>query len=373
MRSIPRVAALVALLGLILAGCAGPTRPPKGGGTGGVATDFQHLPGWREDGVAAALPAVWNTCSVYAGKSPGTQLNYNGIEGPVEDWVPICDAAHRLTGRDEAQARQFFETWFTPVALTGFDGGQFGRFTGYFAPELNGSRVRRGAYQTPLYRTPDNARDRRKSRAEIARGALEGRGYEIVWVDDPIDAFFLEIQGSGKVRLDDGSVIGLKFDGQNGQRYKAVGRVLVDAGIATLEEMSMGYIRNWMIANPDRAQWLMNQNPSYVYFREKEAADVIGAHDVPLTAGRSLAVDKDYISLGTPIWLDIEDDPTVPGRTLRRLVLAQDIGGAIRGPIRGDLYWGEGHAAGDMASAMNAEGRAYMLVPRATLGLAAGR
>ncbi|MDR6292580.1 membrane-bound lytic murein transglycosylase A [Inquilinus ginsengisoli] len=369
MRHAAKTGILLAILGPILAACAGPARSPAGGGTGGVATDFQHLPGWDEDDLAAAMPAVWNTCSVYAGKPAGTRLNYNGIEGPVEDWRPICDAANRQTGRDRAQIRHFFESWFTPVALTGLDRGQYGRFTGYFAPELNGSRVRGGVFQTPLYRTPSRDRDRRHSRAEIARGALEGRGYEIVWVDDPIDAFFLEIQGSGKVRLTDGSVIGLKFDGQNGQRYKAVGRVLVDSGVATLDEMSMGYIRNWMLANPDRAQWLMNQNPSYVYFREKAAADVVGAHDVPLTAGRSLAVDNDYISLGTPVWLDIEDDPTVPNRTLRRLVLAQDIGGAIRGPIRGDLYWGEGHDAGALASAMNAEGRAYLLVPRATLGL----
>lgn len=363
---------LALLAGLGLAGCGGTTTPPSGGGTGGVATDFQHLPGWADDDQSAAMPAVWNTCSNYAGKAPTARLNYNGIEGTVQDWRPICAAATPDMARDQAKARRFFETWFKPVALTGFDNGRYGRFTGYFAPELNGSRTRGGAFQTPLYATPSSDRDRRRSRAEIANGALEGRGYEIAWVDDPIDAFFLEIQGSGKVKLTDGSVIGLKFNGQNGQRYKAVGRVLVDAGVATLEEMSMGYIRTWMQANPDRAQWLMNQNPSYVYFREKPAEDVIGAHDVPLTAGRSLAVDRNYISLGTPVWLDIDDDPTVPNRTLRRLVLAQDIGGAIRGPIRGDLYWGEGHDAGGLASAMNAQGGAYMLVPRAALGLPAG-
>jgi membrane-bound lytic murein transglycosylase A len=365
---------LAAAVAVPIAACARQAPPASGQSVAGgfvygpVARDFHELPGWGADDPAAALPALWNSCSVHAAKAPGTPIYYNGIEGTAADWAAICDASYAIDPRDPAAVRAYFETWFFPIAV---DQGDLGKFTGYFAPELRGSWQRTAEYTVPLYRTPSNSADRRHTREAIAEGALENKGLELLWVDDPVDAFFLEIQGSGNVRMTDGSVVSLKFDGQNGRDYVAVGRVLVDAGIATLDEMSMDYIRGWMAANPGQAQALMNRNPSYVYFRIKDSTDVVGAHGVPLTGGRSLAVDADHYTLGVPIWLDIVD-PTVPGGVLRRLVFAQDIGGAIRGSVRGDIYWGEGDAAGAAASAMNAEGRMYMLVPRATLDLAPG-
>ncbi len=358
----PSIRHLLVLALLILAACA-ETPPPQRPGM--VAVAWSDLPGWQEDQVAAAMPALLNTCSNYGARADDSTLYYNGYIGRVADWRPICAAAFAVPPGDSDAARVFFETWFQPFEVQPGAGAE-PKFTGYFAPELRGSWTPTPPYLVPIHRRPGVERDRRLTRAEIASGLLDGKGYELLWVDDPIDAFFLEIQGSGLVRMTDGSLVGVKFDGQNGREYVPVGRVLVEQGLATLDEMSMDFIRLWMRANPARMQWLMNQNPSYVYFRLQDHTDVIGAHDVPLTAGRSMAVDDDYWALGTPLFVDITDR-TVPGGTLRRLLVAQDVGGAIRGPGRGDVYWGVGSAAGAAASAMNATGRLYALVPRAAL------
>lgn len=357
----PRFSSLLCVLALMLAGCADVTVTPR---PGMRVIAWSEVPGWQEDDVAQALPALWNTCSNYTARPDDGTLYYNGYVGHVADWRPICADAFRMTSGNADAARTFFEEWFVPVVASA--DGETGKFTGYYAPELRGSWTEVPPYSFPIYRTPSNDADRRKTRAEIAQGALDGKGYELLWVDDPVDAFFLEIQGSGLVRMSDGTLVGLKFDGQNGRDYVAVGRILVEQGLATLEEMSMDFIRLWMRANPTRQQWLMNQNPSYVYFKLQDHSDIVGAHDVPLTPGRSLAVDDDYWSLGTPIFLDIAD-PTVPGGHLHRLLVAQDVGGAIRGPLRGDVYWGSGSAAGSAASGMNASGTLIALIPRSVV------
>ncbi len=204
------------------------------------------------------------------------------------------------------------------------------------------------------------------SRAEIERGALAQRGLELFWVDDAVDAFFLHIQGSGRVRLPDGTVARIGYDGQNGHPYVPIGRLLAERGALPRDEVSMQTIRAWLAAHLGEAAALMEENPSYVFFREiagpADAGGPLGAQGVALTAGRSLAVDRAFLPLGAPIWLDLEDPAEGNGR-LRRLVVAQDTGGAIRGPVRGDLFWGFGPQAAERAGMMKDRGTYYILLP----------
>lgn len=243
-------------------------------------------------------------------------------------------------------------------------GDEHGLFTGYFEIELRGSRRRGGRFQTPIYRRPpEPGLQTRYSRAEIAEGALAGRGLAIVWVDDPIDAFFLQIQGSGKVQVDGGRSIRLAYDGENGRAYVPVGRLLIERGQIPRAALSMAAIRAWMTKDPQAGERLRREDPSYVFFRELRGAGPVGAEQVVLTPGRSIAVDPAYIPLGVPVWLEAGEGYR-PAADLRRLVIAQDTGGAIKGPVRGDLFWGTGAEAGREAGGMDARGKAFVLVPR---------
>ena len=283
--------------------------------------------------------------------------------GRVSDWQALCREAATLPSDDDAAARRFFESYFVPMAVSDY-GATEGLFTGYFEIELNGSRRRHGRYQTPLYRKPpDFGSKPQPSRAEIEDGALAGRGLELLWVDDPIDAFFLQIQGSGRVRLSRGSTVRVAYDGQNGHPYVAVGRLLIERGIISRYKLTMAAIRTWMQRFPEAGAALRRENPSYTFFREIKGDGPIGAEGVVLTPERSLAVDRAFIGLGTPIWL-AADERFVPNDSVRRLVIAQDTGGVIKGPVRGDLFCGTGADAGSQAGAMNASGRYYVLLPR---------
>ena len=198
-------------------------------------------------------------------------------------------------------------------------------------------------------------------RAAIDAGALDGDNLAVVWVDDPVDAFFLHIQGSGRIALADGSELRVGYAAQNGHAYTAVGLILIDDGEVTREAMSMQAIRTWLAANPDRARDLMNRNRSYVFFAVLDGDGPLGSEGVALTPGRSLAVDRRFLPMSVPLWLD----STLPGeQPLRRLMIAQDTGGAIRGPVRGDVFWGYGEDAADIAGRMKSRGRYYLLLPR---------
>jgi len=268
-----------------------------------------------------------------------------------------------LPPEDDAAARRFFETSFIPLSVADY-GTREGLFTGYYEIELNGSQQRRGRYQTPIYRRPPEfGAAARYTRAEIEDGALSGRGLELLWVDDPIDAFFLEIQGSGRVRLRNGGMVRVGYDGQNGQPYVPVGRLLVERGVISRPEATMMKIRDWMNDHPEAGAALRRENPSYVFFRELPGDGPIGAEGVVLTAERSIAIDRAFIALGVPIWVEAEER-FASAESVRRLVVAQDIGGAIKGPVRGDLFWGTGSAAAARAGVMNARGRYYLLLPR---------
>ncbi len=382
-----RLAALAGLL--LLAGCAekkAPEAPPPELTL--TAVSFADLPGWDEDRPDAALAAFRLSCGRWA-KQPDDRPvgGQNELAGTVGAWRGVCGEAARAP-----DARRFFETEFAPFAA-GNHADREGLFTGYYEPRLRGSRVRDGVYRYPLYRRPADlvsvdlgqfdpelkgrriggrVQDGRlvpyADRAAIDRGALNGRGLELLWVDDAVDRFFLEIQGSGQVRLPDGGMVRVGYADQNGRPYRAIGKDLIEIGAVPREQMSMQAIRAWLEANPAEAPAMMARNPSVVFFSELKnlaAADgPLGAQGVPLTPGRSLAVDRKFLPLGAPVWLDTTAPAPGGERPLRRLVIAQDTGGAIRGPVRGDLFWGAGPEAERLAGHMKSPGRLYLLLPR---------
>lgn len=344
---------------------------------------FSALPEVPDESWEAALSAFRRSCSKMGTRSM---------------WLDACSNAQFVR---QGRAREFFMTWFEPwrVAQAAADGGKAagvddtGLATGYYEPLLQGSRRRHGPYQHPIYRVPDDLisidlstiypqlkglrlRGRlegRKivpygSRAEITRRARAGLmdRYVICWVDDPIEAFFLQIQGSGRIALDDGSVMRVGFADQNGHPYRAVAGWLVkNAGLST-SEMSMQRIKRWAKENPNRTQELLNANPNFVFFSERRGSSPeegpLGAQEVPLTAEASVAVDRRYWPLGLPFVLDIEQ--ASPRMKMARAVVAQDTGSAIRGVLRFDYFWGYGEQAGSRAGAQKSDVRAWILMPR---------
>lgn len=354
---------------LTLSGCAlfGPSGPGIG-----KAVDWLDLPGWTADRHAQAWPALLQSCQRLAGQP---------------DWVALCHAAQTLGMPDDTTARRFFEAWFVPHRLYAQGGGRHGLITGYYVPVLEGSPVQTGRFRYPIYERPADLltvdlgslypelRGKRLrgrldgarvvpyySRAEIERQSLPAP--VLAWVDDPVALFFLQIQGSGRIRLADGRLLHVGYADQNGHPYVAVGRCLVERGALRLEEVNLGSIRAWLKDHPEQADAMLRCNPSYVFFTVRPGdSAAVGALNVPLTAQRSAAVDPAFIPLGAPLWVDT----TLPGETVpyRRLMLAQDTGGAIRGPVRADLFWGEGGEAERIAGMMKQRGRLYLLRPRA--------
>jgi membrane-bound lytic murein transglycosylase A len=374
---------------------------------------FASLPGWDEDGLSGALDAFVASCSAFERQPPDRAVGPGGVGGTVADWLGPCRAARQLAPDDPEALRGFLSASFRPWVVTN-RGDSLGLFTGYYEPSLHGSRRRHGAFQTPLYAEPSDLvqvdlgafrqslagvriagrlRGRRLEpyydRSQIQAGALSDRGLELYWVDDPVDAFFLEIQGSGRLVLENGSVVRLGFAGQNGHPYEAIGRVLVKRGALAPEAVSMQSIRAWLESHPEQAPEVMARNASYVFFRKLRGPGPVGSQGVPLTPGRSLAVDTAFLPLGAPVWLatwapapasspeaGVAPDPAPAAsgnrragsrpavRRVRRLVMAQDTGGAIRGPVRGDVFWGPGDEAADVAGRMRSGGRMWLLLPR---------
>lgn len=320
-----------------------------------MAAEYAELSGWTADDLAPALAAFRRSCGVLARKPAGDPLGRGGFAGGAGQWAEACAAAPI----SPAGARAYFEHWFQPYRVV-MDGDSEGVFTGYFEPEYAGSLTPSARYRVPLY-APLKGAKTGPSRAEIEAGALAGQGLEWLWLADPIDAFFLHVQGSGRVRLDDGRVLRVGYAGNNGRDYVAIGRVLIDRGAIPRDEVSMQSIRAWLAAHPAEAPGIMNANPRYIYFRAVEGEGPIGAQGVALEPGRSLAVDPEYLPYGAPLWLESRDPD---GRPLRRLVIAQDTGGAIKGAVRGDLFWGAGPEAAAMAGRMNARGGYVILLPR---------
>jgi membrane-bound lytic murein transglycosylase A len=319
--------------------------------------ELTTLPGWQEDAILDALLALLASCGVIEGLSSDQAL---GIGGPPTEWTRPCAAIRQAS--DDAALKQALAAQF--VALDP-GSGTSALVTGYYEPELDGSRIKDAAHPYPLYRLPPNPTQ--FDRSQIDAGALAGRKLELLWVSDRVDAFFLHVQGSGRVRLASGEVVRVGFAGTNERPYVSIGKAMVESGIMTKEEASLQSIRAYLQAHPDEIDDWLHKNPRYVFFKEQKGVDEntgpIGALHVPLTAGRSVAVDPAFVPLGLPVWLDT----THPGTNapLQRLAVAQDKGSAIKGPGRIDLFWGAGDEAETVAGSMKQPGTYWVIVPRA--------
>jgi len=333
---------------------------------------FADLDGWRHDDLAAAFAAFQKSCGAILEGTPHMRKARPVFGGLFE----ACEAAKSVAAAgpvDTARARQFFEANFKPVRIrphNRFDGF----FTGYYETEVAGSRVPTDKYKVPLYSPPKTLIGKRSTvfakydRKEIEDGALKGKGLEICYVKDPVDAFFAQIQGSTRIKLDDGTLLRLNYIASNGKPYTPVGKILLDEGVFTREEMSMDKIREYMEANPQEGEELRLKNRSYVFFTETPLGpkdECIGSQGIPLTPFRSLAVDPSYHVYGTPIWVQAEFplEGLAPVDPFHHLMFAQDTGSAIKGPGRADIYFGHGEDVEHVAGRIKQYGHFVMLVP----------
>jgi membrane-bound lytic murein transglycosylase A len=353
---------------------------------------YESLPGWSANRAFMAHPALLKSCEKMASLPDRRRLPGARIGGRMQDWHAGCAAI--TAAQTPAEIEAAFRAHFSPLEVS--MGGEFeGTFTGYYETLLHGSRVKDTRFNVPLHMRPAdlvmvNLGDFRADlkgrriagsvqngklvpyadRKAIDKGALDGQNLEILYVDSAVDAFFLHIQGSGRVRMPDGSLLKVGYAAQNGHPYLAIGRPLIAMGEIAPEDMSMQAIRAWLKANPDKAEDLLHKNASYIFFRELEGADgPYGSAAVTLTARHSLAVDRKHLPLHAPIWLAAshpdpfdKSNPAVPSE---RLMVAQDTGGAITGEIRGDVFWGFGDEAEEIAGRMANKGRYWLILPKA--------
>ena len=337
---------------------------------------WADLPGWAEDNPAAAWPAFMLSCRGMASRPHGPS------------WRRVCDLAKLADGKPTHDPRRFFEENLRPFAVVAGDATVNGLITGYYEPLLNGSRTRNKGFEQPVRSVPDDLltidlsavfpelKDKRVrgrlegnkvvpywTRAEIGARGDKLPSKTLLYVDDAVELFFLQVQGSGRIKLTDGSVTRLNYGDQNGHPYQSIGRLLVERGELKLEEASMQGIQTWARANPAKLEALLNANPSYVFFREMPNSKdgPIGALGVPLTAERSIAIDPRSVPLGVPVFLATTRPNS--SQMMNRLVMAQDTGGAIKGAVRADFFWGFGKEAGEQAGRMKQSGRLWVLLP----------
>lgn len=363
-----------------------------------ASVSYSKLPGWEGDDMRPALAAFGRSCEAIAKLGDSRPLGGDAAYGLAGDWKTACSAyAVAAPGIvDAAAARAFVKAQFAPFAISN-SGKRKGLFTGYYEAEARGSLQQGGIYQTPLLKRPadlvqvdlglfgEKWKGQRTagrvvegrlvpyaSRAEIEHGALDSAGLGLVWLSDPVDAFYIHIQGSGRVELEEGGYLRVGYDGQNGHPYTAIGRVLLKMGALERGNVSMQTIRAWLHAHPEEGRKVMEQDASYIFFKalpvQDPALGPLGAQEVPLTPDRSLAVDRKFHALGVPMWLETSlpgDNAMNPGPSIRRLMIAQDTGGAIQGPVRGDVFFGFGENAAFIAGRMKQEGRLWVLLPKA--------
>jgi membrane-bound lytic murein transglycosylase A len=353
---------------------------------------WKDLPGWTDDKLGEAVPSFLASCAVIATLADGAAVGHDGHGGIAKQWRHACAEAAKLQAGDDNAARAFFEAEFVPWQAAG-KAGPDGKLTGYFVQELNASRKKGGKYQTPILARPKDlvmidlsqfvgdAHGRRLwgrhdakgnivpyfTRAEIRKGALDAQKLVIMYADDPIDVLFAHIEGSAKAVMDDGSIVWLEFDGKNGRAYKGVGKALKERGVLTgVYNGTMPGIRKWFVDNPKKFDEVVDENASYVFFKESAKAGAVGSQGVTLTTRRSMAIDRAFIAHGTPIWVD--GRAPVPGKQgtipYRSLLIAQDTGGGILGAVRGDIYWGDDAVAEDLAGRMGGPGRYWLLLPK---------
>lgn len=319
-------------------------RPPRAS-----YNHWQALPDWRFVDLRPSWAALLNSCDALKRH---------------HHWKGVCARAEEQAPADNEAIRDFFEAEFSPKQLVNSDGSSNGLVTGYYEAKLKGSYIRTEQFRYPLYAIPDDLSVTKRSRAEINAGRARLAGRELFWVEDEIELFFMQIQGTGRIELPDGQLVRVGYAGDNGHTYRSIGKKLVEMGELLPDQASLWDIQDWGLQNPSRLSKVLDSNPRYIFFRElpPTATAPIGALGVPLTEGYSIAVDPQSIPLGAPVFLST----TFPNsnRPLNRLVFAQDTGYAIKGKVRADFFWGFGHQAKIQASRMKQGGKMWVLVPK---------
>jgi len=361
-----QVSVFAILIAILIAGCSTP--PTRGTGyrssgsgaspnsySSSIASfstvSWQALPGWQEDDLVQAWPAWLRSCDALRKRS-----------GEV-NWRQVCSQTASVSSRDSQSIRRYFESNFQAYEIRNSAGSDTGLITGYYEPQMDGSQTRTSTYNVPLYAYPNSWKKSRPNpgptRAELmSSGVLKGS--EIAWVQDPVEAASMQIQGSGKIRLEDGRILQLGFAGTNEQPFKSSAQWLLDRKEITGKEATMQGISQWAKRNPDRVNEMLNANPRFVFF--KETSGTVGALGVPLTGERSIAIDLQAIPLGAPVFLSTTKP--LSNQSLQKLVMAQDTGKAIVGGVRADFYWGSGESAGESAGRMKQNGKMWLLLPR---------
>jgi membrane-bound lytic murein transglycosylase A len=353
------------------------------------ATTYEDMPTWNNDDQSQALAAFVRSCDQLQKLPPNKPVGNFPEAATAVTWYIICEAARSTPTNNPDAARLFFEIWFSPYNVYNNEEPE-GMFTGYYEIELEGSTTPSDYYSVPIYAQPENMvkvnlqdfSPEKKGvlkgtiqdgwlkplpeRAAIEDGALKNKATILAYAHDPVEVFFLHIQGSGRIRLEDGSIMRIGYAEQNGHEYTAIGKVLIDEYGADPVQMSADYIRTWLKENPSKAREVLDRNASYVFFRLLEEESPVGAQGVPLTPERSLAVDKRYLPYGVPVWIQttLPDQSRTP---YDRLLIAQDTGGAIKGVVRGDVFFGAGERASTLAGNMKQRGRYTVLLPRSNI------
>ncbi|MBA2649705.1 MAG: murein transglycosylase A [Legionella sp.] len=352
---------------------------------------FAQLPNWHATEMNTSFKAFQISCGAFIKQDPDKQVGTEVIPLRIKDWLPACNEALKINSVNEAQAKSFFEKWFVPVEF--YDKGQVeGLFTGYYMPLLKGSLTPTPEFNVPIYETPrdmihvdvnlflphlkmkpligriHNAKlIPYYTREDINKGAIKDTAKVLVWIHSPVDRIFLEIEGSGIIELQDKTKIYIGYSSQNGLPYRSIVGVLIKEGIMSKENASMQGIKNYLESHPKEMDNILNQNKSFVFFQKLNTKAAYGTQGVPLTPEYSLAVDLKWIPLGMPLWLNTSN-PTMEDQDknepLNRLMIAQDSGGAIKGKVRADVYWGSSEKATIMGGHMKNKGYYWLLIPR---------
>lgn len=352
---------------------------------------FSDLPGWQSADARLSFHAFQKSCRAFLKQNPDKNVGNERIKLKVRDWQLICNAAVDFHPTSSEKAREFFEHWFEPVTF--YDDHQVeGLFTGYYMPVLNGSLTKTEQYKIPIYGLPDDlisvdlsefdpalkahkkilGRVQGKrlvpyyTHEEITGGKIADKAPVIAWIEHHVDRQFLEIQGSGIIALPNGKKLFVGYAGQNGAPYRSIAGVLIEKGVMTKHNSSMQRIRQYLQAHPEQIKPVLHQNKSFVFFGKLPQEEALGAQGVGLTPGYSLAVDRTWVPMGVPVWLTTTrpNEESDHGSRLNRLMIAQDTGGAIRGPVRGDVFWGGDAEAGQVAGKMKNKGYYWLLLPR---------
>ncbi|MDP3561909.1 MAG: murein transglycosylase A [Legionellaceae bacterium] len=367
-----------------------PNLPTPSHGIHLKSASYFQLRGWGDSRLQKSLLAFQRSCRTFLKDDPNHLVGSEYIPLKAKDWYPACHEAAKVDASSENDIHQFFQTWFTPVE---FENGKpiQGLFTGYYIPLLEGSLKKSPEYSVPIYSVPSNlitanlqqfskTLPHRKivghisakkmipfyTRAEIDKGAIAKSASVLAWVKHPLDRLVLETEGSGIVKLIEGEQRAIGYAANNGAHYRAIASILIAKGLMTKDTASTENIRKYFDENPEKLGSIINQNQSFVFFRQLPENKVVGSQGVELSPGYSLAIDRKWIPMGVPLWLttEIRDVKSSEIQPFNRLMIAQDTGGSIRGTVRGDIYWGPGKEATVLANTVRNMGRYWLLLPR---------